>query len=92
MVVDIEDNGPGIPAENQTRVFDAFFTTKPPGDGAGLGLNTSCNIVVQQHRGDIKVFSEPCKTCFQVRLPFSPEPMQEVSRDRRETWQGILIL
>ena len=77
VVLDIEDNGPGIPPENQSRVFDAFFTTKPPGQGTGLGLNTSYNIVVQQHRGDIKVFSEPGKTCFQVRLPIDFEAAQK---------------
>ena len=69
VVVEIEDNGPGIPEEIQHKIFDSFFTTKPPGKGTGLGLNISYNIVVQHHRGDIKVFSHPGKTCFQVWLP-----------------------
>jgi len=70
-VVEIEDNGPGIPAEIQSKVFDAFFTTKPPGKGTGLGLNISFNIVVHKHRGDLRVFSEPGKTRFEVWLPVS---------------------
>jgi signal transduction histidine kinase len=71
-VVTIEDNGPGIPKEIQSRVFDAFFTTKPPGKGTGLGLNISYNIVVYKHRGDINLFSEPGKTRFEVWLPIPP--------------------
>ena len=70
-VVEIEDNGPGIPAEIQSKVFDAFFTTKPPGKGTDLGLNISFNIVVHKHRGDLRVFSEPGKTRFEVWLPVS---------------------
>jgi signal transduction histidine kinase len=69
VAVDIEDDGPGIPEAIQPRVFDAFFTTKPPGKGTGLGLNISYNIVVHKHRGEIKVTSKPGKTCFQIRLP-----------------------
>ncbi len=69
VAVDIEDDGPGIPEEVQPRIFDAFFTTKPPGQGTGLGLNISYNIVVHKHRGAIKVTSKPGKTCFQIRLP-----------------------
>lgn len=73
IVVEIEDNGPGIPKEIQSRIFDAFFTTKPPGKGTGLGLNISYNIVVDKHRGDIRLFSEPGSTCFQVWLPLNFE-------------------
>lgn len=73
IIVDIEDNGPGIPKEIQTRVFDSFFTTKPPGKGTGLGLDISYNIVVQKHRGDIKLDSEPGRTAFQILLPMNFE-------------------
>lgn len=73
VVVEIEDNGPGIPPEHQERIFDSFFTTKPPGQGSGLGLHTTYNIVVRKHRGDIKVFSRPGATCFQVWLPINFE-------------------
>jgi signal transduction histidine kinase len=69
IVVEIEDNGPGIPPEIQPRLFDPFFTTKPPGQGTGLGLDISYNIIAHRHRGDIKVISRPGTTCFQVWLP-----------------------
>jgi PAS domain S-box-containing protein len=74
VVVEIEDDGPGIPTEIQTRIFDAFFTTKPPGEGSGLGLNTSYNVVVKKHGGTIDVDSVPGRTCFTVRLPFTALP------------------
>ena len=71
VVIEIEDNGPGIPADIQGRVFDAFFTTKPPGKGTGLGLDISYGIVAYKHHGDITVTSEPGETIFTVRLPVS---------------------
>jgi signal transduction histidine kinase len=71
--VEIEDNGPGIPLEIQARIFDPFFTTKPPGVGTGLGLDISYNIVVQKHRGDLKVDSHPGKTSFHIWLPINFE-------------------
>jgi len=74
VVVEIEDNGQGIPKENQSMIFDPFFTTKGPGEGTGLGLNISRNLVVQKHQGQISVKSRPGSTCFAIRLPidFSP--------------------
>ncbi len=71
VVVEIQDNGTGIPEDVQDRMFEPFFTTKPPGVGSGLGLDISYNIVVHKHRGDIKVISEPGKTIFQVWLPIN---------------------
>lgn len=68
-VIEFHDSGAGVPVGIQSRVFDPFFTTKPPGAGAGLGLTISHNIIVQKHRGQISLFSEPGNTCFQVRLP-----------------------
>ncbi len=53
----------------QGRIFDAFFTTKEPGKGTGLGLHISYNIVVNQHHGEIKVESLPGQTTFRVTLP-----------------------
>jgi signal transduction histidine kinase len=73
VVVEIEDNGAGIPVEVQPRIFDPFFTTKPPGDGSGLGLDISYNIVVNKHHGNIKFNSHPGKTCFEVWLPINLE-------------------
>jgi signal transduction histidine kinase len=73
VVVEVQDTGPGISPEIQDRIFDPFFTTKPVGKGTGLGLDISYNIVVNKHRGDIKVHSEPGKTVFEVRLPLNFE-------------------
>jgi PAS domain S-box-containing protein len=72
VVVEIEDDGPGIPEDVRKRVFDPFFTTKPPGVGTGLGLNISHNIVATKHRGSMTVDSEPGRTCFRVALPCHP--------------------
>ena len=71
-VVEVEDNGPGIPADIQGRVFDTFFTTKPPGSGTGLGLDISQGIVVDRHGGDLALESEPGRTVFRVELPARP--------------------
>ena len=69
VIVEIEDNGAGIPETIQPHIFDPFYTTKAPGKGTGLGLNISHNIIVQKHHGKVSVNSEPGKTCFVVRLP-----------------------
>src|SRR5579883_2075060 len=69
LLVEIADNGPGIPAEIQTHIFEPFFTTKGVGTGTGLGLHITYRVVVEQHHGDIQVFSQPGHTRFQVRLP-----------------------
>jgi signal transduction histidine kinase len=69
VAVEIEDNGPGIPDEIRQRIFDAFFTTKPPGSGTGLGLDISQNIVLHHHGGKLTVDSEAGRTVFRVELP-----------------------
>jgi signal transduction histidine kinase len=69
VVVEIRDTGPGIPQDIQAKIFDPFFTTKAPGEGTGLGLNISHNIVVQKHKGKMAVYSKPGQTCFEVKLP-----------------------
>jgi signal transduction histidine kinase len=69
VVVEIEDNGPGIPADIQPRIFEPFFTTKPAGVGTGLGLHIAYNTVVHKHHGQIRVVSKAGMTCFQVVLP-----------------------
>jgi len=71
-LVEIQDSGSGISQEIQDRIFEPFFTTKPVGEGTGLGLDTVYRIV-QQHRGEIRVQSQPGKTSFQVRLPFAAQ-------------------
>ena len=68
--VRVRDNGIGIPPENRDKLFQPFFTTKPTGEGAGLGLSISHEIVTQQHGGTISIRSEIGEfTEFTVRLP-----------------------
>jgi len=68
VMVEIHDNGPGVPAEIQPRIFDPFFTTKDVGKGTGLGLDISYRII-RQHHGTIELQSKPGNTRFIVRLP-----------------------
>jgi signal transduction histidine kinase len=68
-VVEITDDGPGIPPEIRDRIFDSFFTTKEVGSGTGLGLATARRIVVDGHDGSLTVDSRPGETIFHVRLP-----------------------
>jgi signal transduction histidine kinase len=70
ILVEINDDGPGIPPDIQGRIFEPFFTTKPQGEGTGLGLDTVYRIV-RKHHGEIRVTSKPGDTCFQVRLPLT---------------------
>jgi len=72
VLVEIADTGSGIPADIQSRIFEPFFTTKGVGEGSGLGLDVTRRIVVQRHKGDIRVSSQPGDTRFQVRLPIQP--------------------
>lgn len=77
VLVEVSDNGAGIPAEVVGRVFDPFFTTKPAGLGTGLGLPISHSIVTAMG-GEITVISEPGKgTTFAVRLPAHSELTDE---------------
>ena len=76
-VVEIEDNGGGIPADALPRIFEPFFTSKPQGQGTGLGLDTAWRIVTEEHAGTIAATSEPGRTVFQVRLPIAPPPRGE---------------
>jgi signal transduction histidine kinase len=68
-VVDVADDGPGIPDDVLPRVFDAFFTTKPAGEGSGLGLDNARRIVERRHGGTIAVDTSPAGTTLTVRLP-----------------------
>ncbi len=70
-LVQIADDGPGIPADVQVRIFDPFFTTKDVGRGTGLGLATARRIVVERHDGSLSFESRPGRTVFSVRIPFA---------------------
>jgi signal transduction histidine kinase len=78
LLVEIGDNGPGIPPEVQTHIFEPFFTTKGVGQGTGLGLEMARRIV-QEHRGDITFQSAPGDTRFQIRLPLGQHPGGAIS-------------
>jgi len=68
VLVEVVDDGPGIPEEVRSRIFDPFFTTKEIGEGTGLGLDIVRRIVAS-HSGDLTFHSEPGETRFTVRLP-----------------------
>ena len=70
LAVEVEDDGPGIPADAVERVFDAFFTTKAPGEGTGLGLDIAKRIAARHH-GDLRLKPVEQGACFQVLLPLS---------------------
>lgn len=72
VLVEVSDDGPGISEDAKERIFEPFFTTKGVGKGTGLGLDISRRVIVEDHKGDIRVISEPGDTRFQVRLPTSP--------------------
>ncbi len=73
-VVEIEDDGPGIPTTIQPKIFDPFFSTKPPGKGTGLGLSISHSIITDKHKGTIAVESRPGSTRFTIGLPLTAPP------------------
>jgi signal transduction histidine kinase len=76
VVIEIADNGPGIPPDVQPHIFEPFFTTKGVGEGTGLGLDTVQRIV-KKHRGSIQVTSKPGDTRFQVLLPMAAAQVQK---------------
>ncbi|HUA74849.1 MAG TPA: ATP-binding protein [Solirubrobacteraceae bacterium] len=70
-VIDVSDDGPGVPDDVAPRIFDPFFTTKDVGLGTGLGLATARRIVVDRHDGSLTLYRKPGRTTFRVRLPFA---------------------
>lgn len=71
--ISIRDNGIGIPADVREKIFTPFFTTKPAGKGTGLGLSITFDVVVQEHRGEIRVESQEGEyTEFTISLPRYP--------------------
>jgi signal transduction histidine kinase len=69
VIIEIADTGPGMPDEVQARAFEAFYTTKDVGKGAGLGLDISRRIIVERHHGQITIDSRPGETVLRVQLP-----------------------
>ena len=67
--IQVQDDGPGIPDDIKSHVFEPFYTTKDVGTGTGLGLDVVRRIITERSDGEIDVESEPGKTVFTVRLP-----------------------
>lgn len=68
-VIDVKDNGPGIPEGIEKRIFEPFFTTKEGNRGTGLGLSIGFFIITHTHRGTLSVQSSDAGTCFTIKLP-----------------------
>ena len=96
VLIEINDDGPGVPGEVQTRIFDPFFTTKEVGKGTGLGLSVAYALV-KEHAGRIWLRSEGDGTSFYVELPVTvkaepapgPTPSATVSLD---SFKGTRVL
>ncbi|HEY6706538.1 MAG TPA: ATP-binding protein [Actinomycetota bacterium] len=73
VLVEIGDNGLGVPEAAAAHILEPFYTTKPVGKGTGLGLDICWRIVVQRHHGDLRFTSAPGSTRFQVLLPLTQE-------------------
>jgi signal transduction histidine kinase len=83
VLVEVADDGPGIPREDHARIFEPIYTTTDVGEGTGLGLDVSYRIVVGRHGGDIRVVSKPGETRFEVRLPVDGPDDTVAGRDLR---------
>ena len=98
-LIDIQDNGPGIPPDVVPHIFEPFFTTKPSNQGTGLGLATVANIV-EQHGGSVDLHTEPdAGTRFRIHLPLaaperpSPEPQPPLAdEDQPSGTTAILVV
>jgi GAF domain-containing protein len=80
--ITIRDNGTGIPPEAKDKIFNPFFTTKPAGEGTGLGLSLSHDIVIKQHAGSIEVDTKPGEfTEFKIILPRAATSLGKAGED-----------
>jgi two-component system NtrC family sensor kinase len=82
VVVEVSDNGPGIPRANLGRIFDPFYTTKPVGKGTGLGLSI-CYGIIKKYGGEIEVRSIPeVETKFRVKIPLNKSKPDRTATER----------
>ena len=95
VILEVNDDGPGVPEDVQPRIFDPFFTTKEVGKGTGLGL-TVAYAIIQEHGGRITVKSEPGHgASFLVSLPVSDGPVKPVvprEPERVDVGAGAVVL
>jgi two-component system nitrogen regulation sensor histidine kinase NtrY len=71
-MIEVADTGPGIPAQDKSRVFEPYYTTKKGGTGLGLAIVSS---VISDHQGDIRLFdNKPTGARFVITLPQHPQP------------------
>lgn len=97
VVIQITDNGPGIPEDIIDNIFDPFVTSKAPGEGTGLGLNIAHNIVTEKHGGTISASSSEAGAKFEIKLPItmaqagdrnSDDSRQIVDPRTEDAWQS----
>jgi signal transduction histidine kinase/CheY-like chemotaxis protein len=88
ILAQVEDDGPGIPADSLQRIFEPFYTTKTVGTGTGLGLSVSYGIV-QEHGGRLKVESRPGRTIFTLELPVTEPPAAHAAPAERHVYSGV---
>ena len=86
VLVEVADDGPGVPPKIRARIFGPFITARRSCEGTGLGLDIARRIVAGRHRGDIRVESEPNDARLRVRLPAgAPEAASDSRRRGSET-------
>ncbi len=85
LILQVSDNGCGIPSDIIDNIFDPFFTTKPVGKGTGQGLSIVRNIIVQKHQGSVNVESKHGEgTTFTIRIPMEGVPMEGILQETGE--------
>jgi signal transduction histidine kinase len=90
VIINIADNGSGIPEDVQKRLFDPFFTTKPVGKGTGLGLSISYQIVVEKHGGELYCISTPGEGSeFIIKIPVVSNNSEEIQQNLRVRSQEL---
>ncbi|HEY4218090.1 MAG TPA: ATP-binding protein [Gemmatimonadaceae bacterium] len=92
VIIDVEDNGPGVPEEMRSNIWDPFWTTKDEGEGTGLGLAV-VHAIVNEHGGSVSVGDSPKSgACFEVRLPIAKESTPPASSGQAPLPLDVLVV